>query len=85
MFCFLYLAPYARTTRYEEAFFSLGKPRKKRLASLARLIIMYWLYVMLLTAEQGAGERNYYSLLGKTGELSLELSVVVDTRYKVYY
>ena len=39
MFCFLFLAPYARTTRYEEAFF-LGKPRKKRLASLARLMII---------------------------------------------
>ena len=62
MFCFLFLAPYCRTTRYEEAFlpkgkkqprslrslglvswgrgyFFLGKPRKKRLASLARLII----------------------------------------------
>ena len=39
MFGFLFLAPYARTTRCEEAFFSLGKPRKKRLASLARLII----------------------------------------------
>ena len=40
MFCFLFLAPYARTTRYEEAFFLLGKPRKQRLASLARLMIM---------------------------------------------
>ena len=48
--------------------FSLENQAKKRLASLARLIIMYWLYVMLLTAEQGAGERNYYALLGKTGE-----------------
>ena len=56
-FVFLFLAPYARTTRYEEAFFSLenqgiffpwktkeffslGKPRKKQLASLARLMII---------------------------------------------
>ena len=29
MFCFLFLAPYARTTRYEEAFFSLEKQGKK--------------------------------------------------------
>ena len=28
MFCFLFLVPYARTTRYEEAFFSLEKQRK---------------------------------------------------------
>ena len=40
LFVFLFLAPYARTTRYEEAFFFLGKPRKKSLASLARLMIM---------------------------------------------
>ena len=41
--CFFFLAPapYARTTRYERGcFFFLGKPRKKRLASLARLIII---------------------------------------------
>ena len=37
-FCFLFLAPYARTTRYEEVFLFLGKPRKKRLASFARLM-----------------------------------------------
>ena len=41
MFCFLFLAPYARTTRYEEAFFSLENQGKKRLASLARLMIIY--------------------------------------------
>ena len=29
MFCFLFLAPYARTTRYEEAFFSLENQGKK--------------------------------------------------------
>ena len=46
MFVFyLFLAPYARTTRYEEVFFSsenfsLGKPSEKRLASLARLIMI---------------------------------------------
>ena len=39
MFCFLFLAPYARKTRYEEAFFP-WKPRKKRLASLGRLILI---------------------------------------------
>ena len=27
MFCFLFLAPYARTTRYEEAFLTEGKKR----------------------------------------------------------
>ena len=27
MFCFLFLAPYARTTRYEEAFLPKGKKR----------------------------------------------------------
>ena len=56
VFIFLFLAPYARTTRYEEAFLPEGKkrprslrslglasllPRKKRLASLARLIIRH--------------------------------------------
>ena len=35
--CFLFLSPYARTTRYED-FFSLENHRK-RLASLARLLI----------------------------------------------
>ena len=41
VFFFLAPAPYARTTRYERGcFFFLGKPRKKRLASLARLIII---------------------------------------------
>ena len=41
MFCFLFLAPYwyVRTTRYEEAFFSL-ETQGKRLASLARLMKM---------------------------------------------
>ena len=29
MFCFLFLAPYARTTRYEEAFFPLENQGKK--------------------------------------------------------
>ena len=38
---FLFLAPYARTTRYEGGFFFLGKPRKRRLASLARLMIPF--------------------------------------------
>ena len=54
MFCFLFWAPYARTTRYKQGFFpwetkekkalgnqgkkGLGKPRKKRLAPLARLM-----------------------------------------------
>ena len=28
MFCFLFLAPHARTTRYEEAFFSLENQEK---------------------------------------------------------
>ena len=42
---FLFLAPYARTTRYEEAFFSLENQEKKRLVSLARLIIIYDTYV----------------------------------------
>ena len=36
MFCFLFLAPYARTIRYEEAFFSLfpwkTKEKKARFA-----------------------------------------------------
>ena len=31
MFCFLFLAPYARTTRYDEAFFSLENQGKKDL------------------------------------------------------
>ena len=38
MFCFLFLAPYPRTIHYEIFFFPLGKPRKKRLASLERLL-----------------------------------------------
>ena len=42
-----FLAPITRTTRYEEAFFSLGKPRKKRLASLARLIIISILQLLV--------------------------------------
>ena len=29
VFCFLFLAPYARTTRYEEAFFRLENQGKK--------------------------------------------------------
>ena len=37
-FVFLFLAPHARTTRYEEAFFP-WKTEKKKNASLARLII----------------------------------------------
>ena len=36
-FVFLFLAPYARTTRYEEAFFP-WKTKEERLASLARLM-----------------------------------------------
>ena len=39
MFGFLFLAPYARTTRYEEAFFSLENQGNKRVPSPARLII----------------------------------------------
>ena len=38
------LAPYARTSRYEEAFSSLENQGKKWLASLARLIITNILY-----------------------------------------
>ena len=34
-----FLAPYARTTRHEEAFFPLENQGQKRLASLARLMI----------------------------------------------
>ena len=41
MFSFLFLAPYARTTRYEEAFFSLENQGKKAhfARALARLMI----------------------------------------------
>ena len=65
MLCFLFLAPYARTTRYERAFFSLenqGKkgslhsraslPRKKRLASLARLIIIVAVWSTACTVQK---------------------------------
>ena len=71
MFCFSFLAPYARTTCHEEAFlpegkklprslrslgvaslwrgfFFLGKPREKRLASLARLIMIEYVSVTVL-------------------------------------
>ena len=34
MFCFLFLAPCARTTRYEEAFLPKGKKRPRSLGSL---------------------------------------------------
>ena len=34
MFGFLFLAPYARTTRYEEAFVPEGKKRPRSLRSL---------------------------------------------------
>ena len=34
MFGFLFLAPYARTTRYEEAFLPKGKKRPRSLRSL---------------------------------------------------
>ena len=41
VFIFLFLAPYARTTRYEEAFFSLENQGKKcLLRSRASLLIM---------------------------------------------
>ena len=39
-FVFLFLAPYARTTRYEIVFFPFENQRKKRLASLERLMII---------------------------------------------
>ena len=39
IFSFLLMAPYARTTRYGEAFFP-WKTKKKRLASLAHLVII---------------------------------------------
>ena len=41
MFFFSFLAPYARTTRYEETFFSLENREKKRLASLVRLMTIF--------------------------------------------
>ena len=34
MFCFEFLAPYARTTRYEDAFLPEGKKRSRSLRSL---------------------------------------------------
>ena len=41
MFCFLlFLAPYARTTRYEEAFFSLEKQGKEK-KSFVRLMTIF--------------------------------------------
>ena len=42
MFGYLFLAPYARTTRYEEAFLSLENQGKKgSLRSRASLLILY--------------------------------------------
>ena len=38
MICVLFLAPYARTTRYKKVLFPL-KTKEKRLDSLARLIV----------------------------------------------
>ena len=42
MFCFLFLAPYACTTRYEEAFLPEGKkrPRSLRSLGLASLLVI---------------------------------------------
>ena len=41
MFCFVFLAPYARPNRYEEAFFSLEKQVEKgSLRSRASLLIV---------------------------------------------
>ena len=46
MFCFLFLAPYARTTRYEEAVFSLENQGKKgSLRSRASLLIINSMYL----------------------------------------
>ena len=47
MFCFLFWAPYARTTRYEEAFLP---ERKKRLRSLRSLGLASLLYIALYGA-----------------------------------
>ena len=41
MFCFVFLAPYARTTRYEEAFLPEGKKRSRSLRSLGLASILY--------------------------------------------
>ena len=38
---FLFLAPYARTTRYEEAFFAKGKKRNRSLRSLGLAIFRF--------------------------------------------
>ena len=42
MFCFLFLAPYARTTRYEEAFLPEGKERPRSLPSLGLAIFRFF-------------------------------------------
>ena len=40
MFCFVFLAPYARTTRYEEAFLPEGKKRLPSLHSLGHSTLL---------------------------------------------
>ena len=52
MFFFFFLAPYARTTCYEEAFFPLGKPKKRRLAPLARLMIILMMSFLLFRVKK---------------------------------
>ena len=52
MFGFLFLAPYARTTRYEEAFFSLENQGKKgsfRSRASLQLVILNLTLTMNLT------------------------------------
>ena len=49
-FVFLFLAPYARTTRYEEAFFSLENQGKKvRFARAPH--DYYWLYCIYMPSD----------------------------------
>ena len=86
MFCFLFLAPYARTTRYEEASFFLGKPSQKK-ARFARAPYYYVLVVRdVINGRTGGGGKELLCITRKNRRtLTLELSVVVDTGYKVYY
>ena len=43
MLCFLFLAPYARTTRYKEAFLPKGKKRPRSLRSIGLASLAHYI------------------------------------------
>ena len=73
MFGFLFLAPYARTTRYEEAFFPWKtKEKKAHFARAPHDIYIYYIYI--------CSKSRIVSLKGSKSECSMRFAALFSTR-----